>query len=281
MRAVQRGYALIIVLWGLGLITVLAGLFVLVANTQVKTASNILAIAQAEAAAEAGVQLVASRLISGRLSDVNEDVSCRWPPDILLFIEVEDERGKVNLNLAGASVLADHLQEFLGDSEADVLAQRTLDFRDIDGAVSPGGAEAGDYAQAGIAYGPKNSSFDAREEFDQILGLDPAVAQKLRSSLTVLSARGDVIERLSPNARSGAVEGGLAHDRGGQFLVRVTAVAEGGLSFVREAHLIIQTLAVGKSISINSWLKGGVNALPDSSMTSQPIVDDCATMQAR
>lgn len=70
-----------------------------------------------------------------------------------------DENGKINLNLADVALLSAFLKA-LGEDEAQArqLAGAIVDWRDEDSLLQPGGgAEAPDYAAAGLPYGPATS----------------------------------------------------------------------------------------------------------------------------
>ena len=84
-----------------------------------------------------------------------------------------DENGKINLNLADAALLTAFLKA-LGedDAQARQLAGAIIDWRDEDSLLQPGGgAEAPDYAAAGLPYGPRNKRFETLGELQRVLGM--------------------------------------------------------------------------------------------------------------
>lgn len=102
----RRGVALVLVLWLLVLLTALLASFAVVSRTEATLARQLRDATRATYAAQAGVELAVVRLSTG-------DVSQRWVPDgrvyeasfdeALLEIEVLDETGKLDLNLADAA----------------------------------------------------------------------------------------------------------------------------------------------------------------------------------
>jgi len=129
----QRGVALILVLWVLALVSALILAFLGGADTSLRVAHNDAAAAQAQALAESGVTLA----ILG-LSDPN--AATRWRADgtarQLSFgggtidIKVEDENGKVDLNVAPPELFIG-LFRTLGadDASATAIAAAIINWR--------------------------------------------------------------------------------------------------------------------------------------------------------
>ncbi|MBK7813028.1 MAG: hypothetical protein IPJ52_01325 [Rhodocyclaceae bacterium] len=97
--------ALIVVLWMLALLSVIAGSLVFTTRTELVIAGNVVSMAQAEAAADAGVYKAISELLSPRPND-----PLSWKANSLvhpwefggarLAVMIADEGGKVDLNSA-------------------------------------------------------------------------------------------------------------------------------------------------------------------------------------
>lgn len=188
----RRGVALVLVLWLLVLLTALLTSFAVVSRTEATLARQLRDSTRATYAAQAGVELAVVRLASG-------DVGQRWVPDgrlyearfdeALLEIEVLDETGKLDLNLADAATLQRFFNA-LGVDDSDGpgsarLADVVVDFRDPDDLRQPQGAEAADYAAAGLPYGPKNLPFSRIEELLQVIDVDAELFQAAAPHLTV------------------------------------------------------------------------------------------------
>jgi general secretion pathway protein K len=187
----QRGVALVVVLWVLALMAVLAAGFSRGTRTQARLAFHQVAAAQAQALAEGGVERGVLELL--RSEDQRE-----WRADGTAYpfalaggrvnIAIQDESGKVDLNTAADELLTNLFQVVGLDPDASAaLTDAIGDWRDPDNERRLHGAEEADYRAAGLPYGPKNARFDSVDELREVLGVTPALFQRLRPYLTVYS----------------------------------------------------------------------------------------------
>ncbi len=199
----QQGVALIIVLWITVLLSVVVGSYLLLARTESLQARNLVDATRARIAAEAGIHRAVIELR-------NPDLEQRWFGDgrpytfMLDEVEIEvrlrDETGLVDINLADEQMLG-RLLEFntdLEETEREALVQAILDYRDSDDLPRLNGAEADDYAAAGLSYGPKNAPFDTVAELQQVLGMNWRLFQQLEPAITVHSGRPNVNPAFAP-----------------------------------------------------------------------------------
>src|SRR5689334_11474867 len=108
-RARQRGIALVLVLWVMALLAVMVVGFAGDARTELKLARNQADAAQARAIADTGVSLALLSVL-----DNNEDTAWRIDGathslaygDGAISVSVQDEGGKIDLNLAPPALLA-------------------------------------------------------------------------------------------------------------------------------------------------------------------------------
>lgn len=145
VRSSDGGFSLPVVLWSLLVIGFLAA-----SRTSIRNASNTAGHAEASALAEAGVSIAVLDLVeasrrqgAGRRIPVDgTPVECHAPDGARIWIAIEDEGGKINLNQADETLLR-LLLASLGHSpsEASRLADRILDYRDADGLRRLSGAE--------------------------------------------------------------------------------------------------------------------------------------------
>ena len=209
-----RGAALVLVLWLIALLTALVGAFALSAQIEHLQQRVQDDTGRAEEIGRAGIAYALSRLradaqrppwqADGRLY--------RWRFDgAQVDLRIEDESGKINLILADAALLAAFLRALdVAEGEAAQLAGAIVDWRDADDLSPPGGgAEAGDYAAAGLAYGPRNARMETIGELQRVLGMSPALYRQMRPMVTVhgrqarpdaRSARGPVLTALGLDA---------------------------------------------------------------------------------
>lgn len=193
-RPRQAGVALILVLWMLAVLTVVANSVAFSVRTEFQAAANLAAMAQAEAAADAGVFRAVYELMKP------ENDPLRWQAnglahewafgDAHLEIRISDESGKIDLNAAPAALLAGLFKALdVPEATALALADAIIDWRDVDHLRSPNGAERDDYAAAGRPYGPANAPFQSVAELRQVLGMNEELYRLLEPLVTVYARR--------------------------------------------------------------------------------------------
>lgn len=208
-----RGTALVLVLRLIALLTALVGAFALSARVEHLQQGVQDSDARGQERARAGLEYALSRLRQDpqRPAWQADGSSYRWQFDgTRIDIAVTDEEGKLNLNRADPLLLEGFLKA-LGETpeSARQLAGTIIDWRDADDLAQPtGGAEAADYAAAGLPYGPSNQSFQTLGEVQRVLGMRAALYQKMLPYITLYS-RG---ERPDPRVAAGPVLTALGLD---------------------------------------------------------------------
>ncbi|RFF26536.1 MULTISPECIES: general secretion pathway protein GspK [unclassified Wenzhouxiangella] len=188
---VQRGIALIVVLWILVLLTIVVGTYAVLARTESLQARFLLDTTRARYAAEAGIHRAAFEMR-------NSDVETRWVPDgrpyTLEFggaeveIRITDESGKMDLNSTSAEELSNlFMSRGMEETEAWHLADAIEDWRDEDDLPRLYGAELIEYESAGYPYGPANEPFASVDELQQVIGMSWDLFRELEPMLTVHS----------------------------------------------------------------------------------------------
>ncbi len=282
------------VIWALGLLAALAASLTMATRTAALITANQVENAQAEALADAGVQLAMldlGRTFAGILAVPPLAIDgtprlCSLSGLGRLSIAVESETGKVDLNTATDALLL-RLIEGVGsrDIAASSVADRILDFRDADNLHRLNGAEADTYRRANSASVPKNAPFVAVEELGEVLGLSPALVAKLHPYVTVYSSSTGVDPRMAPIRLLGVLAGQSAAGQSGSsrlrpaftsrdaataalpqgflaaaaphaFLIRSQAETAAGARFVREAIVDVQD-RTAQRIAILRWYRGG------------------------
>lgn len=253
----QRGIALVAVLWGLAILSIIAAAFLADTRSQGTIARNLMENAKAQSLADAGVY----RAIAGILSI---DPAIAWRADGTAYqlslgegevlITITDEGGKVDLNRAQDRLLRGLFEGFgMPENDAAALIDAIRDFADRDDDRRPAGAEDGDYIAAGLEWGAKDAPFEAVEELQQVLGMSRPLYDRLSPFLTVYSGRAQVNPVVAPREVLMAMPGlgeeqvdallarraesGDARVRsvGTAFTIRAAAVTSGGGRFIREA----------------------------------------------
>ncbi len=253
----QRGIALVAVLWGLTILSIIAAAFLADTRGQSAVTRNLLENAKAQALADAGVY----RAVAGILSI---DPAIAWRSDGTRYqmalgegqvvITIADEGGKVDLNRAQDRLLAGLFVVFgMAEDEADRLIDAIRDFADRDDNRRPSGAEDSDYAAAGLDWGSKDAPFEAVEELQQVLGMPRQLYDRLAPYLTVHSGRAQINPVVAPRevlmampglgeeqveallARRAADGDARVRSVGTAFTIRADATTDGGGRFIREA----------------------------------------------
>ena len=206
-----RGLALITVLWVLTLLSLIAASFSNSTRTEIKLAFNQAAVAQAEALADAGVHAALLGLMASGQGG-------QWRVDGTVYgwrfgageirVSVQDEGGKIDLNVSPDALLK-ALMVAAGESssDADVLVDRIVDYRDINDLRQLNGAEDRDYSDAGLPYGAKDAPFEAVEELRQVYGMTAALFDRLAPALTVQAAQREPHEPTAPALVRAALAG--------------------------------------------------------------------------
>ncbi len=190
----QKGIALVIVLWILLLVTISTGAYTLMARMDQLEAHTVISGTRARMAAEAAINLAV-------LSLRDPDELTRLVPDgrpyefqvqdVVVEIQVTDERGKVDINAVDETTLTQLFQGHgLEGDNALYLAAAVLDWADVDEMERANGAELPAYASEGLEVGPGNRPFLMIEELLQVLGMPWELFKKIEPALTVFSESG-------------------------------------------------------------------------------------------
>ncbi|GGK84860.1 general secretion pathway protein GspK [Amphritea balenae] len=188
-----RGLALISVLWVLVLLTLIAGTLSANSRSSALMTRNIVQASQARYAAEAGIQWAFWGLLipPEQTPWIADGSTYQMSLDgIRISAAVEDEYGKIDINIASAEMLQRLLQAAdLEAGRAEALADAILDWRDEDDFRRLNGAEDDDYFSAGYSYGAKNAPFDSIDELQRVLGFDKVIFREIRPGITIYSGR--------------------------------------------------------------------------------------------
>ena len=190
----QRGVALLVVLWLLILLTIVVGVYAVLARTEAMQARFLLDNTRARYAAEAGIHRAAYEM-------ANPDPETRWVGDgrayeiefgdALVELRITDESGKININRVNADFLTElFFQQGVDERAALELADAVVDWRDGDDVPGEFGAEIAEYDAAGYPYGPTNQAFQTVAEIQQVIGMTQAMYADIRDLLSVSGGGG-------------------------------------------------------------------------------------------
>jgi general secretion pathway protein K len=186
--------ALLVVLWLLILLTIVVGVYAVLARTEAMQARFLLDNTRARYAAEAGIHRAAYEM-------ANPDPETRWVGDgrayeiefgdALVELRITDESGKININRVNADFLTElFFQQGVDERAALELADAVVDWRDGDDVPGEFGAEIAEYDAAGYPYGPTNQAFQTVAEIQQVIGMTQAMYADIRDLLSVSGGGG-------------------------------------------------------------------------------------------
>ena len=245
----QRGLALIMVLWGLALLSLMAvGSLSLGRSTRGSAVVSEIR-AEADALAEAGIH----RAI---LSLLEPDPSRRWrtdgvPEDFTfaghhLRVSIQDEGGKIDLNAADRELLVNlFISQSLDPPSADELTEKVLDWRDPNDAHRLNGAKAEDYRVAGYPYGPRNGALQSIDELKLVMDMTPELFKRVEPAITIYSQRPMINAATAPREALLALPGFDAEKADA-----VLAARSGGLGAEPGADTGAETVRLGQPSSL-------------------------------
>jgi general secretion pathway protein K len=188
-RRDNSGFALIIVLWTLVLIAFIVAHLTADGRTELRIATNIIANATAQAAADGAiVQAIFN------LSD--PDPKGRWPVDgnvrevvvgnIPVKVRLEDEGWWINPSTASPPLVEALLRATGTDPEkARLLAIAISEWVGSVSVARPQNAILADYQAAGLNYTPPGAPLETLDELGRVLAMSPAILAVIRPHLTL------------------------------------------------------------------------------------------------
>jgi general secretion pathway protein K len=258
----QAGFALLIVLWSLVLLSLILTQVLSAGRSEAQLASNLRASAVAEAVADGAVQDTMFHLL--------ELPPQHWPLQgrhhLVLSagvadVTIENVAGKINPNAADEPLLGAMLT-LCGASapQSAVITQAILAWRAPASGVDPSVA----YRAARLGYAPPGAPFETSDEIGLVIGITPALRACLLPHISIyqendtpaLAAADPFVARalaLVAQQSGGAAAAGI--DEGGDPTVTITATAvgRGGARFTRRATVRLVPDPRGRPFRILNW----------------------------
>ncbi|MDD1621499.1 MAG: type II secretion system protein GspK [Methylococcaceae bacterium] len=197
MQKSGNGFALVIVIWILTLLSLMAGSFALSMRRESSVTAALKNNAEALAVAESGIGMAQYMM-------KHADPKRRWKRNGTVFslvrpdggeirIRIVSEAGKVDINAGSQEQLRAVIKAVTDDSfQQQHLLNAILDWRDEDDEPRPHGGEKKQYKSAGLAYGPSNKAFQSVEELRLVQGFDEAIFTRIQPWITVYSGLNEV-----------------------------------------------------------------------------------------
>ncbi len=204
----QRGFALLVVLWALVLISLLVLRLTAAGSGEARLGANLRTSAVAEADADGAFAEACARLMAKggwSLAGGHHELPVA---EGRASVTVTNEAGKIDINNASAVLVASLLEGFGESSEAaSSLAQSIVAWHTSMGPAQSGPAWAA-YRRAGLAYGPPGEPFQSVDELALVQGMTPALLDRLRPHVTVFGLGDPVLALADPVVRRAAAGAG-------------------------------------------------------------------------
>jgi general secretion pathway protein K len=185
-RPRPRGFALVIVLWSLGLLALLGTELTSTSRAQLRLATAARDHAQTEAAADGAIRQAVFILLGGKQpGSSRQPLRVRIGPAIV-DISTEDESTKVNPNAVPAETLRALLVAVGVDQpRAALLAAEMADWRKRSQNSALGGMKLDQYLGHGLPYRSGDRPFTSVDEIALIPDMTPEILARLRPWLSV------------------------------------------------------------------------------------------------
>ena len=233
-RSGRKGFALVVVIWGIGVISLLAISFMSTARMRLQESFNVTGAVKASLIAEAAINLTILSLLSEQsttLVAVQSVLSDGQTPsaravgaterprrirdgrprqcafaDGVVAVAIEDEGGKVDLNGASQKLLQTMLAGYGVEMQrADALANAIVAFRSAP--TNDVKAKEANYETVSRPFGPKKAPFQTVLELDQVAGVEPSMLKEILPVVTVHSRHPGVDPQTAPPALYAALSG--------------------------------------------------------------------------
>lgn len=250
-----RGFALLITLWLLVPLSVLFLVLTGTARSNGQVAANSRDGAVLREAAIGGIETAIVALVA----DHNAD-----PPgrivigDAVVTVASESLAGFVNPNLAPATVMRALLVRVgVEPAGAERLAEAIVEWRTPGQQRAAGVGKAAAYRAAGLDYGPPGAPFESIAELGDVLGMTPAILNRLRPALSLFTDAPPNPALAPPLVRSALAELGSmgkgVTDRGAAFHIRASATNGHAIA---ERHAVVRLGPGPRPWRILAWGDG-------------------------
>jgi general secretion pathway protein K len=272
------GFALIVVIWVLGLVLLLGTAITVGVRYRTRADSSLLDSQRAEAAAESAVNLaILLHLSKNGREKTPFPLTCGMPGGEQVTISVTEEAGKVDLNAASPRTL---LKLFIGltqdRTEGERIATAILAYRSAAAATG----------QAAPPNEAKPRAFQSVMELEAVEGATPELFRAALPLVTVRSGRIEPDPAAAPDALRDAL--GLPKDATsgptapraqtkGEITIRADVGASTNARFIREALVSLRPENV-RLFEIREWRRG--DAGPFLPAAKKDLPRCFSTMQA-
>lgn len=197
----KNGFALIVVIWVISLLSIMAASFS-------ETTRRELNITQALKSNASAITIAETWFNLAQVMIKHQDPYKRWQGNGKIYqieqenaqirVKIVAESGKVDINFAKDTLLKAVISFAVSDHKQQLqLFDAILDWRDPDNKRRKQGAEANDYQDLNLNYQPSNRPFESIDELQLVAGMTPEVFKLIEPLFTVYSQQADVNIRLA------------------------------------------------------------------------------------
>lgn len=193
MQSSQRGFVIVAVLWILAALSALAAIFSIYLSNSARALGATDISVQSEALASASLELTAYQLLRSDDKERPARGSFRFRmDDAETVVTFTSEAARVDLNKASKEMLG-NLFEVLGAEQnaAGDIADRIVGWR-TQAKHNVANDEEALYLSSGLAYSPRQAPFAHVNELSLVLGISPAMVERVLPYVTVYSKSADV-----------------------------------------------------------------------------------------
>jgi general secretion pathway protein K len=257
----HRGFALLIVLWSMVLLSLLFTRLVSAGRSEAEIAFNLRAAAQRQAQADGVLYSVVFSLLG--------PANGHWPADGAVHhihlptgtasVSIRNLDGRINPNTAPMALLDALLSRSGADATtARNVAQAIVDWRSPD---AQGVFKATQYLSAGLPYTPAGSAFQSIGELSLVLGMTPLLLSKLAPHLSLYNGDNPNVQDADPVVRRALHDVGMAVTSTGAHPLRgvaiaVVLVATDGTEASRSADVELNTSSSPTGFQVLTWKSG-------------------------
>ncbi len=258
-RREERGFALLIVLWALVLLTLIFSRLVSAGRGETEIAFNLRAAAQMQAEADGLLYMGVFNLLGPTAAGWKADGAVHRVslPTGMAEVSITDLAGRINPNTASAPLLAALLHQVGADATtADAVGEAITDWRSPD---VQGRFEAPQYRDAGLPYAPPGAPFNSLAELNLVIGMTPALLAKLTPHLSLYNRDNPNPAIADPTVRAALRQVGIKIDVSQTALppkdVFMTAIvpSKGGTYGIRHADVELRTSSSDLPFKILTW----------------------------
>lgn len=179
----ERGFALLLVLWSLILISLIITQLLSAGRQETQLASNLRQAAVAESIADSAVQDTIFHLLTNPAPLGADGAHVLTMPGGSARISLRDAAGMINPNIAPQPLLTALLQSCGASAgQAAQLTQAITDWRSPANDMRP---LINAYRASSLAYAPQGQPFQAPDEIRLVVGMKPALADCVVPQLSV------------------------------------------------------------------------------------------------